>query len=86
MLQSGLGTAGETYVLFVFNHGAEPVDARFLVALGSPEGRGAVAGVDLVTSERVDVSVLDGRERRAEQRKRLDGGEIWVVKIGLGVE
>ncbi|HHY31706.1 MAG TPA: cellulase family glycosylhydrolase [Firmicutes bacterium] len=86
VLQSGLGTARETHILFVFNHGGEPVTARFLVALGGLEGRGAVAGVNLVTSERVNVSVRNGQERCAELWKRLDGGEIWVVKIGFGLE
>ncbi|NLG79124.1 MAG: hypothetical protein GX492_04775, partial [Firmicutes bacterium] len=47
---------------------------------------GAGAGIsasaeDLVTSEKVDVTVHDGR---AELKKRLGGGEIWVVKIAVG--
>ncbi|MDI7247865.1 MAG: beta-galactosidase [Bacillota bacterium] len=123
VLQAGLGTSDERQLLFVFNHSAEPLDARFLVALGGSGGgdgagggrggrdaggpgsgneadeaasatsgagaagaTGAGAAIsasaeDLVTSEKVDVTVRDGR---AELKKRLGGGEIWVVKIAVG--
>ncbi|MCR4401965.1 MAG: beta-galactosidase [Firmicutes bacterium] len=87
VLQSKLGTREEAHVLFAFNHGDDPLDARFFVALGTPadapggDGARPVSAEDLFTSKRVDVRAHGGR---AELSKELGGGEIWVVKISVG--